>query len=131
MKEYATGAFEFPSLNIFCFGQKADVKSIGSFFASHTAGGQQIDINTFLLRFVASGTEAYCESKDLKGKSDAKRFNKYLRSNGVLLSEDKYLDMMFFFNTDEMCKRLDISQSERDEMISEIEATYFAGKEDE
>ena len=47
----------------------------------------------------------------------------------MLLSEDKYLDMMFFFNTDEMCKRLDISQSERDAMISEIEATYFAGKE--
>lgn len=88
-----------------------------------------MDINLFLPRFVAAGVEAYAESNNIKGKTDAKRFNKYFEANGILLTEEKHLDMMFYWNTDKMCKALEISADERQAMLEEIDSKYFADEQ--
>lgn len=129
MKKHNIEVFEFPSLTIFCYGESCAVNMLIQYFKTNTAGGKQMDISLFLPRFVAAGVEAYTKGNDIKGKLDSKRFNKYFKANSILLTEDKFLDMMFYWNTDSMCERLEINDEQRKKMIEEITMRYFADKQ--
>lgn len=129
MEKHKTEAFKFPALTIFCYGESRAVNMLIQYFRINTAGKKRMDINLFLPRFVAAGVEAYAEGNNIKGKTDAKRFNKYFEDNGILLTEEKHLDMMFYWNTDKMCKALEISADERQAMLEEIDAKYFADEQ--
>lgn len=46
-----------------------------------------------------------------------------------MLTEEKHLDMMFYWNTDKMCKALEVGPEERDAMLADITARYFADEQ--
>lgn len=128
MKRHTTAAFEFPSLSMFCYGEESAINSLEQFFNMHTAGNECLDVNVFLARIVSICAEAYAEGKGVKGLVDAKRFNKYFSANKVLLDEEKYLEMMFYWNPDKVSETLEISDEERAAMILDIEQRYFGGE---
>lgn len=113
---------------MFCYGEESAINSLEQFFKMHTADGERLDINVFMARIVSVGAEAYAEGKGVKGLVDAKRFNKYFSANKVLLDEEKYLEMMLYWNPDKVSEALDISDEERAAMISDIEQRYFDGE---
>lgn len=128
MENHITAAFEFPSLSIFCYGEQAAISSLEQFFNMHTAGNERLNVNVFLARIVSVGAEAYAEGKDIKGIVDAKRFNKYFSANKILLTEEKYLEMVFYWNPGKVSEALDITDDERAAMIADIEQRYFSGE---
>ena len=106
MERHTTAVFEFPSLSIFCYGEEAAISMLEQFFNLHTTDDERLNINMLLARIVSVGAEAYAEGKGVKGIVDAKRFNKYFSANRILLTEEKYLEMMFYWNPERFLKRL-------------------------
>lgn len=128
MEKHKTESFEFPSFIVYCFGELQTVNMVIQYFMIHKTE-KNIDINLFLSRLVSSGIEAYAKGKNLKGKIEVKRINKYFEENNTLLSSEKYSDMMFFWNPDFCTEKLGLTERQKALMMDHVKSVYYPNED--
>ena len=111
----STFVFEFPNGAVYCAGDEAAVKRVINYFRlQDKVYGRNIDMAKFVDRIVMNRVYAYLEPGTVKDRflDRIRGYNRILESQGLLMTEDEYIEATVLAFPEVCCKALELSKEE-------------------
>ena len=111
----STFVFEFPNGSVYCAGDEAAVKRVINYFRlQDKVYGRNIDMAKFVDRIVMNRVYAYLEPGTVKDRflDRIHGYNRRLEDQGLLMTEDEYIEATVLAFPEVCCKELELSKEE-------------------